>query len=108
MMTFSIASTNARSVFGLMGYHSSDFCAVTVKRGSRQMSRAFRSWIDSIRSMVSGVINDSSRLAPARTTYFALYRSNDGTVPNVIEYARFTDARHSVGWRTIFGEPSAM
>ena len=35
MITWIIARMNARSVPGLMGYHSSALAAVTVKRGSR-------------------------------------------------------------------------
>src|SRR5438876_11543405 len=65
-----------------------------------------RSVVESIRSIVSGVMNDSKRLAPDMMKYLALARSNAGTVPNVAEYARLTDARQSVGCLTILGEPN--
>src|SRR5579859_946001 len=60
-----------------------------------------------MRSMVSGVIKDSRRLAPAMIMYLAFSTSKEGTVPKVREYARFTEARQSVGWRTMLGEPKA-
>ena len=39
--------------------------------------------------------------------YLAFSRSKEGTVPKVVEYARFNEARQSVGWRATFGEPNA-
>ncbi len=52
-------------------------------------------------------MNDSSRFAPDMMTYFEFSKSNDGTVPKVSEYARFTEARQSEGCRTWLGDPKA-
>ena len=71
------------------------------------MSLALRYSADSIRSIVSGVMNDSSRFAPDMMMYFEFSKSNDGTVPKVSEYARFTEARQSEGCRTWLGDPKA-
>src|SRR5579864_3643476 len=71
------------------------------------MSLALRYSADSIKSIVSGVINDSSRFAPDMMMYFEFSKSNEGTVPNVSEYARFTEARQSDGCRTWLGDPKA-
>ncbi len=71
------------------------------------MSFALRYSADSIRSIVSGVMNDSSRFAPDMMMYFEFSKSNEGTVPKVSEYARFTEARQSEGCRTWLGDPKA-
>ena len=49
------------------------------------MTLALRTMADPMRSMVSGVMIDSKRLAPDRMTYSALSKSKEGTVPNVAE-----------------------
>src|SRR5437016_14238133 len=52
-------------------------------------------------------MNDCSRFAPDMMMYFEFSKSNDGTVPKVSEYARFTEARQSEGCRTWLGDPKA-
>src|SRR5437016_8146686 len=71
------------------------------------MSLALRYSADSIRSIVSGVMNDSSRFAPDMVMCVVFRKSNDGTVPKLSEDARFTEARQSEGCRTWLGDPKA-
>jgi len=53
---------------GRIGSHSSALAAVTVKRGSRYTSFVRRARTFAARSTVSGVTNDSKRLAPLAIT----------------------------------------
>ena len=52
------------------------------------------------RSIESGVMKDSSRLAPLMITYWLFSMSYSGTTPEVAKKPRFPELRHRLGWRT--------
>ena len=93
------------SVPGRIACHSSARAAVLVYRGSRTTSfwPFFRAVI---RSILSGVIRASNRLAPAMMMYLEWSTSAKGTSPNVSRYARFRLMRQLDSWVTTFQDPN--